>query len=165
MRLRLTLVLAILAFGVAMVGYRTGRSGFALPAWVPPQASTVLSSLLPPRPPTSPAPSTADLTAYEFRLVGQSAKVGAAVIAVELMHKATGRPVPDAVLFAGRIDMAPDGMPTMTAPLDPADGGAPGTYRFRTNLAMAGGWQVSLAAKVPGEAGTVQGRLVLKAVQ
>ncbi len=37
-------------------------------------------------------------------------------------------------------------------------------YRFETNLTMKGGWQLSLAAKVPGETGTVQDKLVLKAV-
>jgi hypothetical protein len=60
--------------------------------------------------------------------------------------------------------MAPDGMPTMTAPLEPVPATEPGTYRFKTNLMMEGGWQLSLAAKVQGETGTVQNRLVLKAV-
>ena len=159
------LLVVVLALATAAFGFRMGKAGLDLPGRLPPQALSTLSSLLPPRLPAAPAPSTADLTAYEFRLLGQNAKVGPAVIAVELVHKATGRPVPDAVLFARRMDMAPDGMATMTAPLDPASADAPGTYRFRTNLAMAGGWQVSLAAKVPGEAGTVQGKLVLKAVQ
>jgi len=39
----------------------------------------------------------------------------------------------------------------------------PGVYRFQTNLSMEGRWQLSLGAKVQGEAATVQGKLMLKA--
>jgi hypothetical protein len=41
----------------------------------------------------------------------------------------------------------------------------PGVYRFKTNLSMEGRWQLSLGAKVQGETGTVQSKLVLKAVR
>ena len=54
-------------------------------------------------------------------------------------------------------------MPTMTMPLAPVPGGEPGVYRFRTNLAMAGGWALTLTAKVQGEEGTVENRLVFRA--
>jgi hypothetical protein len=37
-------------------------------------------------------------------------------------------------------------------------------YRFKTDLTMEGSWQLSLAAKVQGETGTVQNKLALKAV-
>ena len=59
--------------------------------------------------------------------------------------------------------MAPDGMPTMTAPLEQVPSTEPGIYRFKTNLTMAGGWRLSLGAKVQGETGTVENKLVLKA--
>jgi hypothetical protein len=110
------------------------------------------------------AVSSAELKDYEFQLVKPEAKQGDAVVVVRLVHKPSGRSVPDAVVFAKRIDMAPEGMPTMTAPLEPAPPPEPGTYGFKTNLMMEGGWQLSLAAKVQGETGTVQNRLVLKAV-
>ena len=71
--------------------------------------------------------------------------------------------MPDAVVFARRIDMAPDGMPTMRADLTPAPADEAGVYRFRAALGMEGSWRLSLAAKVQGEAETVQSRLVLKA--
>lgn len=71
----------------------------------------------------------------------------------------------DAVIMAKRIDMAPDGMPTMTAPLEQAPSSEPGVYRFKTNLMMEGGWQLSLGAKVQGETGTVENRLVLRALK
>lgn len=114
----------------------------------------------------APAPvSSAELKDYEFQLVRPEVKAGSGVVvAARLVHKPSGRSVPDAVVFARRIDMAPEGMPTMTAPLDPESPSEPGTYRFKTNLVMEGGWQLSLAAKVQGENGTVQNRLVLKAV-
>jgi hypothetical protein len=113
----------------------------------------------------APPVSSAELQDYEFQLVQPELKqADAAVVEVRLLHKPSGRSVPDAIVFARRIDMAPDGMPTMTAPLEPVPATEPGTYRFKTNLMMEGGWQLSLAAKVQGETGTVQNRLVLKAV-
>jgi len=39
----------------------------------------------------------------------------------------------------------------------------PGVYKFKATLTMAGGWQLSLGAKVQGETGTVENKLVLKA--
>ena len=71
--------------------------------------------------------------------------------------------MPDAVIFAKRIDMAPDGMATMTTPLEPLPSTEPGVYRFKTNLTMEGGWQLRFGAKVQGETGTVESKLVLKA--
>ncbi len=102
---------------------------------------------------------------YEFGLVANEVKQSNdAIVAVRLVHKPSGRAVPDAVIYATRLDMSPESMPTMTTPLTPMPGGEPGVYRFSTNLVMAGGWQLSLTAKVQGEEGTVQQRLVLRAV-
>jgi len=110
-------------------------------------------------------PAMADVKDYEFRLVQNQVKKGdGAVVAVRLVNKKTGKTVPDAVIFAKRIDMAPDDMPTMDAPLEELPSTEPGIYRFKTNLSMAGGWQLSLGAKVQGEDGTVQSKLVLKAL-
>lgn len=109
------------------------------------------------------SPVQADVKDYEFQLVEPAAKVGdGAVIAVRLVDRRTSKPVPDAVIFARRIDMAPDGMPTMTAPLAPEPSDEPGVYRFRVDLTMEGAWRLSLAAKVQGETGTVEGRPVLQ---
>ena len=109
--------------------------------------------------------AVADARDYEFRLVAPQIKQGdGAVVAVKLVHKPTGRAIPDAVIYATRLDMSPDNMATMTAPLEPLPSTEPGVYRFRTNLMMAGGWMLSLAAKVQGEMGTVENKLVFKAV-
>ena len=88
-----------------------------------------------------------------------------AVLAVRLIDKRTGRPVPDAVVFAKRIDMAPDGMETMTSRIEQAATVEAGVYRFDVRLTMAGNWRLSLAAKVQGEPGTVETRLAFRAVK
>src|SRR5262245_6699685 len=109
-------------------------------------------------------PVLADVKDYEFRLVQNQVKKGdEAIVAVRLLNKKSGKAVPDAVIFAKRIDMAPDGMPTMDSPLEQLPPTEPGVYRFKTNLSMVGGWQLSLGAKVQGEEGTVESKLVLKA--
>ena len=110
------------------------------------------------------ASAMADAKDYEFQLVQRELKKGDAVVAVRLVNKKTGKPVPDAVITAKRLDMAPDAMPTMTTPLEPLPSTEPGVYRFKTNLTMQGGWQLSLAATVQGETGTVESKLILKAL-
>jgi hypothetical protein len=108
-------------------------------------------------------PAWADVKDYEFQLVRKEVKKGDAVIAVKLVHKPSGRAIPDAVIFATRIDMGPDNMASMAAPLEPVPGGEPGVYQFKTNLEMAGRWALMLGAKVQGETGTVQTKLILNA--
>jgi hypothetical protein len=103
---------------------------------------------------------------YEFQLVENEIKEGnGAVVAVRLLDKRTGAPVNNAVVFATRMDMAPDGMEAMTAPVEALPSEKPGIYRFKTNLMMAGAWRFSIAAKVQGETETVERRLEFKAVQ
>ena len=110
-----------------------------------------------------PAATRADINAFEFRLAETDVKMGDAVVAVRVVNKSTGEAVTNAVIFARRLDMAPEGMREMTADLEPLPLDEPGVYRFRTNFTMEGGWQLSLAAKVQGESGTLQARLGLKA--
>lgn len=111
-------------------------------------------------------PLRAEIAEYELQLVESEVKQSeAATIAVRLVHKPTGKAVPDAVIFARRLDMEPDGMAAMKGRLEPLPSTEPGTYRFRADLAMDGNWRLSLAAKVQGETGTLQARLVFKAVE
>jgi hypothetical protein len=106
----------------------------------------------------------ADIKDYEFQLVDRAIKAGAdKIIAVRLINKATGKPVPDAVIFATRLDMAPDGMQEMATKIAPVPGAEPGTYKFKATFSMAGRWQLSLGAKVQGETGTVENKLVITA--
>ena len=106
----------------------------------------------------------AEVQDYEFQLIDQAVKTGAdTTITVRLVNKRTGKPVPDAVIFASRLDMAPDGMEDMTTKLTPLPSAEPGVYRFKANVSMAGGWRLSLGAKIQGETGTVENKLVVKA--
>jgi hypothetical protein len=106
----------------------------------------------------------ADIKDYEFQLVEPTVQAGPdKTISVRLVNKTTGKPVPDAVIFATRLDMAPDGMQEMATKIAPMPGGEPGTYKFKATFGMAGRWQLSLGAKVQGETGTVENKLVLKA--
>jgi hypothetical protein len=106
----------------------------------------------------------ADIEDYEFQLVEQSLQAGDdRTITVRLVNKTTGKPVPDAVIFATRLDMAPDAMKDMMTEVTPMPGSEPGTYRFKVSLSMEGRWQLSLGAKVQGETGTVVNKLVLEA--
>lgn len=107
----------------------------------------------------------ADIKDYEFQLLEKDVKMGAAVIAVKLVHKPSGRAIGDAVIFAKRIDMGPNGMEMMAAPIEGAPSSEPGVYRFKTELGMAGQWALSLGAKVQGETGTVENTLIVRATQ
>ena len=101
---------------------------------------------------------------YAFEPVKAEVKKGSGVtLTVRLVHKPTGKPVSSAVIFSPRIDMSPEGMETMTAPATPAAGAEPGTYSFKTDLPMAGGWLLTVSAKVQGEQETVTGKVTFKA--
>ena len=108
------------------------------------------------------SPLFAGVQDYEFQLVHNEAKQGDAIVAVRLVNKGSGEAVPNAVIAAKRIDMAPDGMADMAGRIEQLPSNEPGIYRFKANLSMQGHWQLSLAAKVQGENGTVEGKLVLK---
>jgi hypothetical protein len=106
----------------------------------------------------------ADIKDYKFELVDQTIQAGPdKVITVRLMNTKTGKPVPDAVIFASRLDMTPDGMQEMVTKIAPMPGGEPGTYKFKATFGMAGRWQLSLGAKVQGETGTVENKFVITA--
>ncbi len=106
----------------------------------------------------------ADINDYKFELIDQTVQAGPdKVIAVRLMDTKTGKPVADPVIFAIRLDMAHDGMQAMATRIVPLPGAEPGTYNFRATFGMAGRWQLSLGAKVQGETGTVENKLVITA--
>jgi hypothetical protein len=106
----------------------------------------------------------ADIKDYKFELVDQAVQAGPdKVITIRLMNTKTGKPVPDAVIFAVRLDMGPDGMQEMATKIAPMPSGEPGTYKFKANFSMAGHWQLSLGAKVQGETGSVENKFVITA--
>ncbi len=67
----------------------------------------------------------ADIKDYEFKLVEPTVAVGKdKIVTVQLVNKTTGKPVPDAVIFATRLDMAPEGMPEMVTKIAREPGSA-----------------------------------------
>jgi hypothetical protein len=108
-------------------------------------------------------PAFAGAADYAFEPVKAELNKGEVTLAVRLVHKPTGKPVPDAVIVQSRVDMTPDGMAMMAAPLAAAPSPETGVYAFKTNLAMAGRWLLSVAAKVQGEPDTVVGKVVFTA--
>jgi hypothetical protein len=112
------------------------------------------------------AASLAAAIDYTFEPVAAELKKGDDVIvAVRLLHKPSGRPVTDAVIVRTRVDMAPDGMADMESPVAALPDSEPGVYAFKTDLPMAGRYQLIVAAKVQGEPETVVGKIVFKAVK
>jgi hypothetical protein len=110
------------------------------------------------------SPAMADISDYRFELVDPAVKAGPdKIIAVRLMNQKTGKAVPGAVIFATRLDMAPDAMQEMATKVTPVADGEPGTYKFQATFGMAGRWQLSLGAKIQGETGTLENKLVITA--
>jgi hypothetical protein len=103
---------------------------------------------------------------YVFEPVKAEVKKGDnVVVSVRLKHKATGKPVTDAVIVQRRIDMSPDAMGEMASPLTPVPSNEPGVYSFKTDLSMQGRWLLSIAAKVQGEPETVVGKITFRATR
>ena len=106
----------------------------------------------------------ADIKDYEFKMDEPTDAVGKdKIVTVQLVNKNTGKTVPDAVIFATRLDMGPEGMPEMATKIVREPGGEPGNYRFKAAFGMEGKWLLSLGAKVQGETGTVESKLVITA--
>ena len=87
------------------------------------------------------------------------------VVSVRLKHKATDKPVSDALIVQKRIDMSPDAMGEMVSPLTPVPSNEPGVFSFKTDLSMQGRWLLSVAAKVQGEPETVVGKITFRATR
>jgi hypothetical protein len=103
---------------------------------------------------------------YAFEAVNARIKTSnVASFAVRLIHKATRKPVTNAVIVQTRIDMAPDGMAKMASPIDPQRSPRPGVFAFKAPLTMAGRWLLTISAKVPGEPEPVAGKITFRAAQ
>ena len=100
---------------------------------------------------------------YRFELAGNPQPAGGkSIVPVKLTHVPDNKPVPGAVIIQTRADMGPDGMKEMTAPVKALPPKEPGVYLFEVEPGMAGGWMLTLAAKVQGEAETVRGSVTVK---
>ena len=103
---------------------------------------------------------------YAFEPVKPEMKKGDDVtLAVRVNNKQTGKPVSDAVIFKTRVDMAPDGMAEMESAVAPLPSKEPGVYAFKTDLPMAGRYQMTLSVKVQGVPETVTGKVIVTATK
>ena len=99
---------------------------------------------------------------YAFKITDSVIHPGeGAVFSVSLTDLRTNTPVTGAVIFTTRLDMAPEGMEGMASPVEVLTEDTPGIYSLKADLAMEGNWRLQIAAKVQGEADTVQGELIL----
>lgn len=99
----------------------------------------------------SAAPAQIEVTAaYKLELLTPKVAPGPTQIVVRFVDGA-GKPVPGAVVAATRLDMSPDGMGGMTAPVAAAKGAKPGLYRFDATIGMPGRWALTVVAKAPNQ--------------
>ena len=73
--------------------------------------------------------------------------------------------IADIKVTATRIDMGPDGMAAMAAPLKMLPSPAPGVLAFQTELVMAGRWAFAITANVKGRENPVTGTVIFTAVE
>lgn len=111
-------------------------------------------------------PAFASAADYRFEVIAATpAGPGKTDVTVRLVHLPDSKPVPGAVIFETHADMGPEGMPTMPGDVTPGAAQPAGTYRFQVATAMAGGWALTLSAKIQGERETVKQTVTFKAVK
>ena len=102
---------------------------------------------------------------YEFEVIETDLPLGdGAILTVAVTDLRTQAPVTDAVIFATRLDMAPDGMATMTTPVAALASNIPGQYRFQADLGMAGRWRFSIAVHFDDETEVIRREVILRVV-
>lgn len=87
------------------------------------------------------------------------------VVSVRLVNAATGQVVKDAIIFQSRMEMPMGTMAPMVAKATPLPTTSNGEYPFRTDLGMAGDWNLVVAAKVQGEKETITGTVPFMAMK
>ena len=100
---------------------------------------------------------------YEFKVIETALPQGdGAILTVAVTDLRTQAPVTDAVIFATRLDMAPDGMATMTTPVAALASDVSGQYRFKADLGMAGAWRFSIAVHLDAETEVIRREIILR---
>lgn len=88
---------------------------------------------------------------------------------VRIELKVTGVTPPpvstDITIEKQRLDMGPDGMETMTAPLKPVIGSTRGVIAFDADFVMAGQWALNITAQIKGQAAPVTSTIIFTAVE
>jgi Cu(I)/Ag(I) efflux system membrane fusion protein len=105
-------------------------------------------------------------SAPAFEAVKAEVPVGKNVrIEIKLTGVTPPPAVSDITIEKQRIDMGPDGMEMMAAPLKPVTGTPPGILAFDTDLAMAGRWAFNITARIKGVSAPVTSTIIFTAVE
>jgi Cu(I)/Ag(I) efflux system membrane fusion protein len=109
----------------------------------------------------------AEASSYRFEAVSAAVPVGKAVRVAARLVGPDGRPVPiqSVVVTSTRLDMGPDGMAMMEAPLRPITADGSGIFAFETDIVMAGQWALTIEAAKPGETEPVSGVVIYTAAE
>ncbi len=109
-------------------------------------------------------PAIAGADDYEFQAVSGEIRAGKGrAIALKLIDKRTKKPVEGAVFLKTQLDMSPENMPDEKGRIAPETSTDKAVYRFKADIAMSGVWALKLQTKIPGERGTIQGVVILRA--
>lgn len=111
---------------------------------------------------TAPLASWAAPGDYRFELAGTPEKTDAGMrVKLRLVTVAGEKSVPGAEIVQTRLDMGPDGMPTMTAKVKSMPANEPDIYLFEAQPTMAGNWALTVSVKIEGEAEPVTGAITI----
>jgi Cu(I)/Ag(I) efflux system membrane fusion protein len=104
---------------------------------------------------------------YRIEPVAQEILVGAATRIVIRVVDARGNPLPASsiTIQSARLDMGPDDMAAMVAPLKQLEGATPEGLAFEADVAMPGRWALTITLAVEGSKAPVTGKIVLTAVE
>lgn len=120
----------------------------------------------------SPALATSAMSeAYRFELVGSAVPTGPKqhAISVQIVRSSDNRQAMGAAVISVRLDMGPENMASMTAPIREIPNTAPGVYTFSFDDNMVwterAKWALTITAKVKGKSKPVTGSVIIQAGQ
>lgn len=111
-------------------------------------------------------------TGYRFEALDTQVRPSRdAEVRVRLVRMQTNQPVPGATIYEHRFEMFMSGYKMITSSMVEGETGPPilavdegaGVYRVHAQLPMAGDWQATLVARVPGESLPIRERFRIRA--
>lgn len=116
---------------------------------------------------TSWLESCAEKPAYRFEPIAQEVLVGKSSRIEVRVLDATGKSVPSKSISVQsvRLDMGPDGMAAMDAPLSQIDGSTRDALAFEGDISMAGRWALTITVAVEGSKTPLTETIVFTAVK
>lgn len=131
--------------------------------------AAAVSALLAGVSPAVAGSATAD--GYRFELTGPAVPAGAGQhsVSVRLLRASDSKPVSGAAITNIRLNMGPENMASMTAPVQETPNTQPGVYTFSFDDSMVWAerakWALTITAKARGESKPVTGSVIFQAGQ